>query len=98
MKSFKIPSRNRKKSPEEMHIITCPYCGRKFDKDTLIEDTEDEMHDYYMFMNEMIVHCDCDIGDFIPFVMRSYDYTYSGHCKTKDKKMKNKIKNKFKKY
>ena len=34
MKSFKFPSRNRKKSPEETNIITCPYCGRKFDKDT----------------------------------------------------------------
>ena len=88
MKSFKFPSRNRKKFPEEMHIITCPYCGRKFDKDTLIEDTADEMFVYYMFMNEMIIHCVCDIGDFIPHVTKMIQYKYSGKCKTRDKNIK----------
>ena len=52
----------------------------------VIEDTEDEIHDYYMFMNEMIVHCDCEMGDFIPNKTREIIYKYSGRCKRRDGK------------
>lgn len=84
MSGFKIPSRNRKSNRDD--IIICPYCKKKYNKDELIQDTEDEMHDYYMFMNEMIVHCDCEMGDFIPNKTREIIYKYSGRCKRRDGK------------
>ena len=83
MGGFKFPSRNRKSNRDD--IIVCPHCKKKYNKDDLIEDTEDEMHDYYMFMNEMIVHCDCEMGDFTPNMI-DIMYKYSGRCKRRDGK------------
>lgn len=85
MNKSPIPSRNKNVIHESYCI--CPFCNVKQYYSDLQED------DYYYFLNTIIIDCPKCNQEYVPNSTRDITYIYSGHCKTKDKKLIKNIKN-----
>lgn len=85
MNKSPIPSRNKNVIHESYCI--CPFCKTKQYYDSLSE------NDYYYFLNTIIIDCPKCNQEYVPNVSKNIEYVFSGHCRTKDKKLIKNIKN-----